>query len=100
MPHLKWAPRALRDLVRLEAFLHEHDPAVALRARARILASVEILRDQAMIGRRVDGFSASVREWPIRFGAAGYVARYQIRDDGDILIAAVRHMREKGFDDI
>ena len=40
-----------------------------------------------------DGF----REWPIRFGADGYVAFYRVTMDR-VVILAVRHGREAGYD--
>ena len=98
MSSIDWSPRALFDLARLEAFLHDKDPDAAFRARRTIRASVVILGDQPRLGRTIDGFPPTVREWSIRFGSSGYVARYQYRGDA-IMILTVRHMREDGYSD-
>jgi hypothetical protein len=40
--------------------------------------------------------SPEFREWPISFGAAGYVVLYRY-DRLEIVIVAVRHGREAGY---
>lgn len=98
MSYIGWSPRALYDLARLEAFLYEKDPDAAFRVRQAIRASVEILGDRPRLGRSIEGFVPTIREWPIRFGSSGYVARYQYHGER-VTILAVRHMREDGFSD-
>jgi len=36
------------------------------------------------------------REWPIGFGDSGYLALYRL-DGDDVVILAIRHMRESGY---
>ncbi len=43
-----------------------------------------------------DDLVPEFREWPIDFGADGYLALYRY-DGGDVVILAVRHAREAGF---
>lgn len=98
MPRLTWSNTALTDLRRLYDFLLSKDADAAQRAIAKIRRSVKILLEQSAIGRPVEGLTEHYREWPIRFGAAGYVALYRVEGDA-ITILRVRHMREQGFDD-
>jgi len=38
-----------------------------------------------------------LRELPISFGRAGYVALYQLAENGDVQILAIRHQREDDY---
>ena len=96
MPHLIFAPGAIRDLQRLREFLRPKNPAAAKRAADTIIKAVKVLGHQPQIGRPVTDMAVQYREWPIDFGDSGYVARY--RFDGEtITILAVRHQKEGGF---
>ena len=96
MPRLIWTRPASEDLKRLYDFLREIDPDVARRAMGTVQKSIQILIDNPRIGRPAAFPPDNKREWPIRFGAAGYVALYTLRD-GKIIILRVRHMKEAGF---
>lgn len=93
MPSLTWSRNALRDIDRLYLFLEIKDREAAKRAVATIKRSVKVLKRLPLIRRPVEGLPPSVRERTIKFGSAGYVARYLISDSG-VTIIAVRHMRE------
>lgn len=97
MSPLNWTPQALRDLARVEAFLHDKDPDAAFRARQAIRSSTAILENFPRAGRHVEHLAAEYREWPIRFGSAGYIALYKVESDNSVTIVAIRHMREDGF---
>jgi plasmid stabilization system protein ParE len=99
MPRLIWSPPALRDVARLHAFLASKNREAASRAVGAIRRGVRLLADHPRAGRPVDEMPPAFREWPISFGADGYVVRN--RHDNDIvLIVAVRHGREAGFSEI
>ena len=96
MPRLVWTPSALRDLARLHAFLATKDRNAARRAIRAIRQGVTALARHPEIGRPVEDLATEFREWLIRFGDGGYVARY--RYDGEIVaILAVRHGKEAGY---
>ena len=47
-------------------------------------------------GRPVDDMDPEFREWPISFGASGYVALYRL-DQDVALVVAVRHQKGVGY---
>ena len=73
---------AHRDLVRLRQFIAAHNPNAAARAAKRIKAVAQLLMDQPLVGRPVDGPTGTarndIRELPLTFGSGGYVLRYQV----------------------
>jgi plasmid stabilization system protein ParE len=93
------APEAQDDLERLYLFSLELDVAVAERALAAIENAYALLRHSPFSCRKaVDGkLGPLVRELVIPFGAAGYVALFEILDDQTVLITAVRHQRESDY---
>ena len=96
MPRLIWSPTALRDVARLHGFLAPKNRDAAKRAVATIRQGVKLLAERPEVGRPVEDMPPEFREWPIGFGAAGYVALY--RYDGlEVVIVAVRHGREAGY---
>jgi plasmid stabilization system protein ParE len=96
VPRLIWSPAALRDVARLHDFLAPKARAAAKRAVATIRQGVKLLAEHPEIGRPVDEMPPEFREWPIGFGAAGYVVLY--RYEGlEVVIVAVRHGREAGY---
>lgn len=93
MPQVIFAPAALRDLSRLNAFLHAKSPAAAQRAAAVITKSVQTLAVHPQIGRPLPDLEPQYRELLIEFGSSGYAALYRI--DGDrVVVLALRHQRE------
>jgi plasmid stabilization system protein ParE len=93
MPRLIWSPAALRDIARLHAFLASKNKDAAGRAIKAIRRGVRLLRQYPEAGRPMEEMSPEFREWPIEFGAAGYVAFYRF-DDRDVMILSVRHGKE------
>ena len=96
MSHIIWTRLASADLERLYAFLREKDVDAARKAMGVIQASLQVLLDNPRIGRNAAFPPDGKREWPIRFGSAGYVALYYLRDD-EIIILHIKHMKEAGF---
>ena len=97
MPQLKWTPQALSDLQRLYRFLANKDKNAASQAIKEVRTAVKVLAHQPLSGRPIDDFPTAFREWPISFGKSGYVALYHF-DGGAVVILAVRHQREVGWD--
>jgi addiction module RelE/StbE family toxin len=95
MPRLIWTPAALRDLTRLRDFLVANNPIAAERAIATIRQGVRLLADHPEIGRPAEDMPLGFREWPIGFGAGGYIAVYRI-DAKEVVILTVRHGKEAG----
>jgi plasmid stabilization system protein ParE len=89
---LKWLPEALADIERLYRFLHEKNPAAALRAAATIKDGAETLRTTPDLGRPMPDDTGR-RELFLPFGAGAYVLRYK-RDRSDTVIIRVWHGRE------
>lgn len=96
MSRLIWTPEALADVQRLYRFIAPHNPDAAQRAVKVIREGVQILARHARAGRPADGMPPEFREWPIGFGAGGYVVLYRV-DDEQVALLAVRHTREAGY---
>jgi len=97
MAWLAYDERALEDLVRLADFLASEYPAAAEATIELIAHAIGMLEAHPLIGRRVAG---ELRELVISRGRSGYIALYEynIRFDR-VIVRAVRHQREAGFDD-
>ena len=97
MPRLIWSPEALVDVQRLYRFLASKNPEAAKAAAAAIREGMHAVADHPEAGRPVDDMDPGFREWPISFGASGYMALYRL--DGDTaLVLAVRHQKEVGYE--
>jgi len=96
MPHIVFAPAAIRDMRRLRDFLRHKDADAARRAGEAIRQGVRMLGTYPCMGRLVDELPEHYREWPIDFGNSGYVALCRI-DDDMATILAVRHQKEAGY---
>ncbi len=92
---VRYTHAARDDLKRLYRFLLDHDAArLALES---IVKSVEMLRAFPFTCRKVDADNPFLRELLISFGASGYVALFEIEDDKNVVILAVRHQREDDY---
>jgi plasmid stabilization system protein ParE len=98
MPQIIYAPSALRDLQKLQEFLRSKNAVAAKRAVETISKAIKMLRHQPQIGRPVEDMPDEYREWLINFGNSGYAARYRF-DGTDVVILAIRHQREIGYDE-
>ena len=93
MPRLIWSPEALADVLRLYRFLAEKSPDAARRAASAIRDGMQIVADHPDVGRPVDDMDPEFQEWPISFGASGYVVLYRLQPE-TALVVAVRHQKE------
>ncbi len=96
MPRLIWSPAALRDVDRLYDFLAAKNQGAAKRAVAAIRRGMKLLAGHPEAGRLVEEMPPEFREWPIGFGANGYIALYRF-DGRAVIILAVKHGREAGY---
>ena len=96
MPRLIWSPEALADVQRLYRFLAEKNTDAARRAAGAIRDGMQIVADHPDVGRPVDNMDPEFQEWPISFGASGYVALYRLQQD-TALVVAVWHQKEVGY---
>ena len=96
MARVIYAPRAIRDLDRIQEFLAEHDPKAALVAATAIADAVSVLERHPLIGRPVE---AGMRELVISQGRTGYVALNDWLEAIDtVVILALRHQHEAGYE--
>lgn len=95
---VRYTREAREDLKRLYAFLLRHDRRAAEKALASIRKGMKILEEFPFTCRKAGDGNAFLRELLIPFGAAGYVALFEIEDDSHVTILAVRHQREEDYE--
>lgn len=83
---------AAADVERVRYFLDANNPEAAKRALGRIFAVLEKLQDFPQLGRPTE--DADIRQIVIRFGSAGYIVRYVVLANSDILMIRLWHGRE------
>ena len=92
---VRFTKRAEADLLRLYDFLLDTaDFKTAERALLAISASIKLLSFSPFSCRKLVSHLPRHRELIIPFGAAGYVALFEINDASTVTILAVRHQRE------
>lgn len=95
---VRFEREAAADLDRLWDFLAEHDLAGAAAAIDAIEQAMAVLVAFPFSFRKADHQdSPFLRELLIPFGAAGYVALYEIGPGEIVTILAVRHQREEDY---
>ena len=94
MAQVVFSRNAASNLERLHRFLAEKNPDAAARAVNVIVGRLGALARFPLFGP-VDPDRPDTRQLFIRFGAAGYVARYRVLDD-TVTVLAIRPMREAG----
>ena len=97
MSRLTWSQNALLDVARLYEFLAPKSPDAARRAIKAIRQGVKALGRHPEIGRPVEELPSEFREWVIEFGSGAYIALYH-HDGKQVVILAVRHGREAGYE--
>lgn len=98
MGKVKFSAQAAVKVKKACAFYGKFDPTLSPRVRVAIVSSLSKLLDNPNIGRPWP-LNLAYREKVIPFGASNFLALYQIDErNGDILILALRHEREKGYD--
>jgi len=97
MPALLLSEEAILDLGRIADFLAAADPESSNATATLIREALEILVRHPGIGRpTIHGH----RELVISQGKTGYVALYEFQEARDrILVHAIRHQRETGFEE-
>jgi plasmid stabilization system protein ParE len=88
------------DLIRLYEFLLERadsDWTVADRALEAITNAINSLALSPFSYRKATPSNPFLRELVIPFGAAGYVALFEIDNDTTVTVLAVRHQREDDY---
>jgi plasmid stabilization system protein ParE len=97
LARLIYSVRALADLERLTDFLIDSDSKAALKTVGLIEEAIELLQRHPMIGRPVE---PPLRELVISRGKSGHLALYSFESvDDAVLILAIRHQRELGYDE-
>ena len=94
---VRFTPDAEEDLLRLYDFLLEKDLDAAERALEAIRSGIELLRLSPFSCRKAAAGNPLLRELVIPFGAAGYVALFEIESSSAVTILAVRHQREDDY---
>jgi len=94
---------AAEDLERLFDFVlqrellrHDGDMEVAEHALEAIKSGIATLRQSPFTCRKV-GSSPFLRELIIPFGRSGYVAMFEIVDQENVVVSAVRHQLEDDY---
>jgi plasmid stabilization system protein ParE len=89
--------RALSDLERLFDFIAEEDPARARKQVVSVRRALELLADHPLLGREAE---EGRRELILSRGRYGYIAKYRWLPAEDVvLVLAVRHQREAGYNE-
>lgn len=94
---IRFTAEAEADLIRLYDLILDRDTAdwsVADRALQAIKAGLRTLELTPFTCRKAEGGSPFLRELLIPFGAAGYVALFEIDNAETITGLALRHQRE------
>ena len=94
---VRFTLEAKADLERMYGFLVEHDVEAAERALEVIDRAWTILEEFPFSCRKAEDSNPFVREIVIPFGAAGYVALFEIEDRQSVTVLAVRHQREDDY---
>lgn len=97
---VRFVPEAEADLLRLYEFILDRDAGdwlVAEKALQAIMAGIRTLELTPFTCRKAGHGSPFLRELVIPFGAAGYVALFEIDDAETVTVLAVRHQRESDY---
>ena len=95
MPCIELAPEVAEDLDRILDHLAGHEIENARQRIGEIIAAIEVLVQNPLIGRRV---ANSKRELVIGRRAHGYVALYRYVPEIDtVFVLAIRSQREAGY---
>jgi len=94
---VRYTKAARDDLLRMFAFLLERDLQAAAQAREAIGKSIAFLQEFPFSCRKALPDNPFLREMVIPFGAAGYVALFEIEDSKTDTVLAIRHQREDDY---
>jgi len=97
---VRFTQDAEADLVRLYECILDRDAAdwaLAERALEAIRPGIATLERIPFTCRKATNGSPFLRELVISFGAAGYVALFEIDDAQTVTVLALRHQRESDY---
>jgi plasmid stabilization system protein ParE len=97
---VRFTPEAEDDLIRLYDFILARDAGdfgVAGRALQAIKDGIRTLELTPFTCRKTSQGSPFLRELVIPFGAAGYIALFEIDNAETVTVLAVRHQRESDY---
>jgi plasmid stabilization system protein ParE len=97
---VRFTQDAQADLERLYDFILQRDDAdrsIATRALDAIRNGIALLETSPFSCRKAAPGNAFLRELVISFGAAGYVALFEIDNAKTVTVLAVRHQREDDY---
>jgi plasmid stabilization system protein ParE len=94
---VRFTPEAEDDLLRLYDFLLERDRVAAEKALAATKKALELLRFSPLSCRKAVPDNPFLRELIIPFGAAGYVALFEVESARTVSIVALRRQREEDY---
>jgi plasmid stabilization system protein ParE len=94
---VRFTQEARDDLKRLYAFLLERDKHAAEHALVTIRQAITLLATFPFTCRKAQIDTPFLRELIIGFGANGYVALFEIEEDHQVTVLAVRHQRENDY---
>lgn len=95
MSRIEFAPEITQDFDRILDHLAEHEVQDAVSRIQDIVAAIDVLERNPLIGRPTAGLN---RELVIGRGARGYVALYRHAAEIDtVLVLAIRSQREGGY---
>jgi|SRR5450432_1994170 len=97
---VRFTQDAQADLDRLYEFMLQRDDgdwSIATRSLDAIRNSIALVETSPFTCRKATPGNTFLRELLISFGAAGYVALFEIEDAKTVTVLAVRHQREDDF---
>lgn len=96
MARLIYSRKAFADLDRLVDFLLETASVAAVETAELISEAVQILGNHPFVGRPAEH---DMRDLTVSRGRTGYLVLYSYEEAYDVvLVLAVRHQREAGYD--
>lgn len=92
-PRLLYTAAAIDDLVRLRAFIAEHDPAAARRIGAELVKRIDALRDAPLMGRKVEAAPDPLALRDMLFG--DYIVRYAVGTRSMAILRIWHHFEDR-----
>ena len=93
MPQLIISEAARNDLVRLRAFVAEHNQQAAQRAAEILSKAIELIQTHPMVGSSTN--DKQIRRLVVPFGANAYITHYTYQEERQLLIVLrIKHSKE------
>lgn len=94
---LTYTSQAIDQLEKIKDVLMEKNPVAGKRVIEVIRIALGKLAQNPELGRPMLEF-LGFRELVIGFGNQGYVVKYHYLSGADVVVLAIRHQREAGYD--